>query len=105
MFTTLKGNIRLVFLNACYSREQALALVETIDCVIGMKESIGDDAAIAFASSFYRAVGFGCSLQEAFEQGRISLLLEGIPEEDIPELLVKKGVDAKKVLLIVPTTP
>ena len=105
LFTTLKDNIRLVFLNACYSRVQALALVETIDCVIGMKESIGDDAAIAFASSFYRAVGFGRSLQEAFEQGITSLLLEGIPQEDIPELLVKQGVDAKKVLLIAPANP
>jgi hypothetical protein len=31
-----------------------------------MKESIGDDAATAFASSFYRAIGFGRSIQEAF---------------------------------------
>ena len=105
LFTTLKDNIRLVFLNACYSREQALALVETIDCVIGMKKSIYDNAATAFASSFYRAVGFGRSIQEAFEQGITSLLLEGIPQEDIPELLVKEGVDAKKVLLIAPANP
>jgi hypothetical protein len=32
-------------------------------------------------------------------------LLEGIPQEDIPELLVKEGVDAKKVLLIAPANP
>lgn len=105
LFTTLKDNIRLVLLNACYSREQAQALVESIDCVIGMKESIHDDAAAAFASSFYRAIGFGRSIQEAFEQGMTSLLLEGIPEEDIPELLVKQGVDAKKVVLIAPGNP
>jgi hypothetical protein len=105
LFTTLKKNIRLVFLNACYSREQAIALVETIDGVIGMKKSIGDNTAIAFASSFYRAVGFGRSLQEAFDQGRTSLLLEGIPEVNIPELLVREGVDAKKVLLIAPENP
>jgi hypothetical protein len=105
LFTTLKDNIRLVFLNTCYSREQALALVETIDCVIGMKKSISDHAAIAFASSFYRAVGFGRSLQEAFDQGRTSLLLEGIPEVNVPELLVRRGVDAKKVLLIAPENP
>jgi CHAT domain-containing protein len=105
LFTTLKDNVRLVFLNACYSREQARALVETIDCVIGMKESIDDNAAIVFASSFYRAVGFGRSLQEAFDQGKTSLLLEGIPQEDIPELLVRQGVDANKVLLIIPANP
>jgi CHAT domain-containing protein len=105
LFTTLKDNIRLVVLNACYSREQAQALVGIIDCVIGMKDSIHDKAAIAFASSFYRAIGFGRSIQEAFEQGIASLLLEGIEEVDIPELLVKEGVDAKKVLLITPANP
>ena len=105
LFATLKDNIRLVVLNACYSREQAQTLVEIIDCVIGMKESIHDDTAIAFASSFYRAIGFGRSIQEAFEQGITSLLLEGIAEEDIPELLVKEGVDANKVVLIEPGNP
>src|SRR5579859_2743943 len=100
LFTTLKGEIRLVLLNACYSREQAQALVESIDCVIGMKQSVHDDAAAAFASSFYRAIGFGRSIQEAFDQGITSLLLEGIPEEDVPELLVKDGVDPKLIVLI-----
>src|SRR2546423_15096715 len=32
LFTTLKENIRLILLNACYSREQAQALVGGIDC-------------------------------------------------------------------------
>jgi len=105
LFRTLKDNIRLVFLNACYSREQAQALVETIDCVIGMKESIHNDAAAAFASSFYRALGFGRSIQEAFDQGIASLLLEGTADEEIPELLVKPGVDAQTIHLIAPALP
>lgn len=100
LFETLKDNLRLIFLNACYSREQAQALVTSIDCVVGMKDSIRDDAATVFASSFYRALGFGRSIQEAFDQGRTALLLEGIPEEDIPELLVRDGVDPNKVVLI-----
>jgi len=100
LFTTLKDNVRLVLLNACYSREQADALVQIIGCVIGMNESIGDEAARVFASSFYRALGFGRSIQEAFDQGITSLLLEGIPEEDIPELLVKEGVDPKRLVLV-----
>lgn len=61
-----------------------------------MKESIHDDTATIFASSFYRAIGFGRSIQEAFAQGRAALLLEGTPEEDIPELLVK---DAELILI------
>ncbi len=100
LFATLKDKIQLIFLNACYSREQAQALIAHIDCVIGMRDSIHDEAAIVFASSFYRAIGFGRSIQEAFHQGRAALLLEGIPEEDTPELLVKDGVDPNQVILV-----
>ena len=54
------------------------------------------------ASTFYRAISFGRSIQAAFDQGIASLLLEGISGEEIPELLVKKGVDANNVVLIAP---
>jgi len=70
-----------------------------------MNGKLDDNTAIAFASSFYRAIGFGRSVQEAFDQGIASLLLEGIPDEDLPELLVKQGVDARKVTLITSTNP
>lgn len=99
LFTTLKDNIQVILLNACYSRLQAEALVDVIDCVIGMNNAIGDQAALIFASSFYRAIGFGRSIQEAFDQGRTALLLEGIPEEDTPELLVKAGINPSLIIL------
>jgi hypothetical protein len=102
LFTTLKDNIRVVVLNACYSQIQAKAITEVIDCAVGMNNIITDKAAITFISSFYRAIGFGRSVQEAFSQGRTSLLLEGIPENQIPELLVKEGVDPSKLFLIKP---
>ena len=69
LFTTLKDNIRVVVLNACYSEKQAQAIAEVIDCVVGMSTAIGDEAAIIFAASFYRAIGFGRSIKEAFDQG------------------------------------
>lgn len=100
LFTTMKDNIRVVVLNACYTQIQATAIAEVVDCVIGMSKRIGDDAAITFAASFYRAIGFGRSVQEAFEQGKTALLLEGIPEEATPQLLVREGVDASKITLI-----
>jgi hypothetical protein len=103
LFTTLKDNIRVVVLSACYSRPQAEAIVEVIDCAIGMRKAIGDKAAMTFAASFYRAIGFGRSVQEAFDQGKTALMLEAIPEEDTPELLVRKGVNPKTVFLIRPS--
>src|SRR5215217_2576130 len=44
--TPYENNVRLVFLNACYSRIQAKAITEVVDCAIGMNEAIADNAAI-----------------------------------------------------------
>ena len=100
LFTTLRDNIRVVVLNACYSQSQAESITEVIDCAVGMSNAIGDRAAIVFAASFYRAIGFGRSIQEAFDQGRTALLLEGIPEDQTPRLLVRPGVDPSKAHLL-----
>ena len=102
LFRILKDNIRLVLLNACSTRPQAEAIAGTIDCTIGMRKPIGDDAAIVFAASFYRALGFGRSVKEAFELGKASLLLESIPEDNTPELLTRAGVDASAMIFVQP---
>lgn len=100
LFTTLKDNIRVVILNACYSQAQAEAITEAIDCAIGMNTTISDEAATVFVASFYRAIGFGRSVQEAFDQGKTALLLESIPEDQTPELLVKKNVSPSDLFLL-----
>ncbi len=100
LFASLKDNIRIVVLNACYSELQAQAITEVVDCAIGMNAAIGDSAAIVFAASFYGAIGFGRSVQEAFEQGKAALLLEGIDEDKTPELIAKKGIDPSQIFLI-----
>ena len=100
LFKIFKNNIKVVILNACYSQVQAKAIIEFIDCAIGMNAAIGNRAAITFVASFYRAIGFGNSVQDAFDQGRLALQLEGIPEENTPELLVKVGVDPSQIFLI-----
>jgi hypothetical protein len=98
LFSTLKDNIQVVLLNACYTRTQAEAISETINFVIGMNNAVGDEAAITFAASFYRAIGFNRTVQEAFDQARTALLLEGNAEDIAPEMLVKEGVSpASKV--------
>lgn len=100
LLTTLKDNIRLVLLNACYSRVQADSLKETVDFVIGMHSSFNDSAAVIFSASFYRALGFARTIQEAFDQGVTALLLEGfLEEESTPDLLVRSGADSKTVLI------
>jgi hypothetical protein len=102
LFRALKDNVRVVLLNACHTRSQADAIAGTIDCTIGMNKPIGDEAAIVFAASFYRAIGFGRSVQDAFDLGKVALLLEGITEESTPELRVREGADASKIILVSP---
>src|SRR5262249_40289409 len=102
LFSTLKDNIRLVLLNACFSRPQAEAITGEVDCAIGMSRAIGDDAAITFAASFYRAIGFGRSVKDAFDQGKTALLLEGIPEERTPALMTRQTVRPELVVLVNP---
>ncbi len=99
LFKTLKDNIRVVILNACFSQSQAEAITENIDCAIGMNDAIGDRAAIKFAAAFYQAIGFGRSIQDAFYLGKTALLLEGIPEEDTPTLVTRKEVNPAAIFL------
>ena len=91
LFSVLRGDIRCVVLNACYSETQAQAIAETIDCVVGMTSAVGDDAAIDFATAFYRALGYGVSVQTAFELGTNQIALAGLPYVDIPHLVAKKA--------------
>ena len=83
---TAADSVRLVFFNACFSEEQAQKVVAHVDAAIGMRTSIGDEAARVFAAQFYSAIGFGKDLDNAFKQGKAALLLEGIPEEETPML-------------------
>lgn len=67
-----------------------------------MTTAIGDEAARVFSAQFYSALSFGKSIRRAFEQARAQLLLEGIPEEDTPELFVKDGLDPDEIVLVRP---
>ncbi len=97
LFSVLKGNIKCVVLNACYSEQQAQAIAQHIDCVVGMSDEIDDQAAISFASSFYQALGFGEDLKTAFNLGCNQIDLANIPQHNIPKLLAKK-VDPSKII-------
>jgi hypothetical protein len=97
-FEILGKDISLVFLNACFSEEQAKAISKHVDFVIGMSRAISDEAAIKFAVSFYSSFGFGKSVEDSFKLAKVDLKFEAIPEEVTPRLLVKEGVDTKTVI-------
>jgi hypothetical protein len=67
LFELVTDHVRCVILNACYSEIQAKAIATHIDYVIGMNKKIGDKAAIAFSGGFYKALGGGRSIEDAFK--------------------------------------
>ncbi|WP_428267062.1 SAVED domain-containing protein [Haliangium sp.] len=70
------GHIRCVVLNACNTRDMALALVRepaVIPCVIATTAKVCDKAAIAFSVAFYSALADGESLARAVEAGQVQV--------------------------------
>ena len=97
---TAADHVRVIVFNACYSRDHAEAATEHVETAIGMNTAIGDEAARVFAAKFYSAIGFGRSVEEAFNQGIAALKLEGIPEDATPELFSRSDVDPSEVVLV-----
>lgn len=95
-----QSKIRVVVLNACYSKGQAEAITSTIDCAIGVKSAIGDRSAIEFAVGFYRALGFGNSVESAFEQAKAVLEMQHVASPNMPDLLVRDGINPSEVTLV-----
>ncbi|MUG93276.1 TIR domain-containing protein [Scytonema sp. UIC 10036] len=96
LFKLFRTHIECVFLNACYSEEQAKAISQYINCVVGMNQAIGDVAAIKFAKGFYRALGTDKTYKEAFEFGCNSIDLQSIPESSTPVIKLRKPSQAKR---------
>jgi hypothetical protein len=102
-FGAAGSSVRLVVLNACYSAGQAEALIAHVDCVVGMSGAIRDDAARFFAVGFYGGIAEQESVAVAFKQGRAAISLEGLRDGEQPQLKVRAGIDASKLILATPT--
>jgi hypothetical protein len=96
---------RLVVLNACKTQAQLQGLVRVVPIAVGMSGSIGDPAAIAFASRFYAALADGQSVKSAFRLARVQLAGMGLPDADLPVLEHAPGVDPADVKLVAPPDP
>lgn len=90
LFEQFTHQVICILLNACYSENQARAISEHIQYVIGMNQEFGDKAAIAFAIGFYQALGAGRTVEEAYKLGVVQIRLQDIPEHLTP-VLIKDG--------------
>lgn len=91
LFKTAKKNLKLVFFNACFSKNQAESIVEHVDFVIGMNDAVGDDSALLFSSRFYGSLSAGISIEDSFIQSKALVEIQYLEEENIPELLKRNN--------------
>ena len=89
------NNLFCVFLSACHSDLIAEELLDSVDCVIAMSDSITDSSAKKFAGEFYKEVSLGENLLNAFLNA-IELIQEE-QEGNIPDIFYKIGSTLKKV--------
>lgn len=69
---------------------------------VGMSQSIEDEAARVFAGQFYNALGFGQSLELAFEQAALQVQLTLGKPSGHPELFAAEGVEPGKLFVVAP---
>ncbi|BAZ08741.1 hypothetical protein NIES4071_05470 [Calothrix sp. NIES-4071] len=86
LFDLVQQQVECVLLNACYSEEQAEAIHQHIDCVVGMDKAIGDKAAIKFSVGFYTALAAPSNYDVCYKMGCASIDLQGIPEYSTPKI-------------------
>lgn len=77
--------IKTVIINACNSEKHAEGLSAFVPNVIGMKDFIPDDLAIAFTKGFYNTFFLDDNIESAIEGGIITMLTcEGEYETNVP---------------------
>ena len=92
-----KNSIKCVVLNACYSEKQAEVIAQDVDCVVGMSKTTNDDASINFSTSFYQALAYGKSVQDAFTLGLSQYCSIDPTGQNVVHLIPKKGVDPQTI--------
>ncbi|NMF66411.1 NB-ARC domain-containing protein [Brasilonema octagenarum] len=112
LFEQFAKQIECVLLNACYAQMQADVIVQHIDYVIGMNDSIDDKAAIEFAVGFYDALAAhnpeydqATPVEFAFAIARNAIALAGVSGESIPVLKKKTNLATLDNLINVPDLP
>jgi TPR repeat protein/tRNA A-37 threonylcarbamoyl transferase component Bud32 len=99
VFEQYRGRVRCVVLNACYSVEQAVLIAKHVDVVIGMSDEIADTAARKFSQAFYKAVGSGDSVGQAFDAAKLRLALGNKPSPHILKMHPGPKIDPHLLIL------
>lgn len=99
-FDAAGGSVRLVVLNTSYSDAQAEALRAHVDCVIGVRGAIADEAARSFATGLYTGLAEGESIAAAYRMGCAAVNLAALRGANHLVLKVRTGVDVERLVLL-----
>ncbi|MGO4565880.1 CHAT domain-containing protein [Rhizobium sp. 2YAF20] len=72
--------VKLVVLNSCYSDAQAGMIDTSVPAVVGTTDAVDDEAARRFSVAFYRTLGNGHALADAFRDGRDAVELHALTD-------------------------
>ena len=92
VFAFYNSHVRLVLLNACFTKTQARLISDVVDYSIGTARPIGDKVSVAFAGAFYRALAFGKSITDAFTSAKVELALTKMARSRGIELFVRNKI-------------
>ena len=93
VFAFYNKHVRLVLLNACFTKTQARLISDVVDYSIGTARPIGDKVSVAFAGAFYRALAFGKSIRDAFRSAKVELALTRMARSRGIELFVRNKIN------------
>lgn len=94
-FGAMRAPPRLVLLNNCFSGAATAPLTEHVDAVIGMRKEVSDEAAMTFSRRFYRELGHGRDVEEAFRLASAGLGTLEPPAHELPQLSPRAGFDPR----------
>jgi hypothetical protein len=95
VFAFYNKHVRLVLLNACFTKAQARLISDVVDYSIGTARPIGDKVSVAFAGAFYRALAFGKSIKDAFRSAKAELALTKMARSPGIELFVRNKINKR----------
>jgi len=103
-----KADVKIVILSSCHSARRELHLMPVakvlhkagIDAVIGMKESVRHNTAVAFNVGFFKALIKNKTVKQAFEEGKKAIAeKERKQRQDYPNLQIPSEDEIPQLLL------
>ncbi|WP_157832876.1 CHAT domain-containing protein [Thiolinea disciformis] len=90
MFSLLHGHTHCVFLNACYSEQQAKQISPYIPYIIGMSTQVRDAISLHFSEQIYAGLAKHWGIEQAFYWAKTAVRQEHYLAANIP-ILYKQG--------------